>query len=210
MLEADVELARPVGDEYADCAGADAVRSMLFVSGKEFHELLIACVHGHRTHPDSSGVADASRIADPGSLTDSAPFGPARGIPTTGGIKMTTATAEEPLAGYDKLKTKELIASLSSHSQVELASIERYERAHQAREAVFDKLRWLRQEEPLPGYDALRSAEVANALEKADVATIKRVRGYERKFAARREVLDEVTRLHQERRMPLASRDATR
>jgi len=75
---------------------------------------------------------------------------------------------------------------------------------------VFDKLRWLRQKEPLPGYDALSSAEVMSALEKADVATIKRVRGYERKFAARREVLDEVTRLHQERRMPLASRDATR
>jgi hypothetical protein len=34
------------------------------------------------------------------------------------------------------------------------------------------------------------------------------VRGYERKFGARREVLDEVTRLHQERRVPLVSRDA--
>ncbi len=123
---------------------------------------------------------------------------------------MTTATAEEPIAGYDKLKTKDLIASLSSHSQNELASIENYERTHQAREAVFDKLRWLRQEEPLPGYDALSSGEVVSALDTADVATIKRVRGYERKFGARREVLDEVTRLHQERRMPLASRDAIR
>ena len=36
---------------------------------------------------------------------------------------MTTATAEEPIAGYDKLKTKDLIASLSSHSQNELASV---------------------------------------------------------------------------------------
>lgn len=183
---------------------------MLHISGKVFHELLIGCVYGHRTHTDSCGVADASPVADPGSLADSAPFDPARGIPTTGGIKMTTATAEVPIAGYDKLKTKELIALLPVHSQIELASVERYERTHQAREAVFDKLRWLRQEEPLPGYDALSSDEVVSALEKADVATIKRVRGYERKFAARREVLDEVTRLHQERRMPLASRDATR
>ena len=123
---------------------------------------------------------------------------------------MTTATAKEPFAGYDKLKTKELVASLSSHSQVELASIQSYERTHEAREAVFDKLRWLRQKEPLPGYDALSSAEVVGALDDADIATIKRVRGYERKFGARREVLDEVTRLHQERRMPLASRDAIR
>lgn len=183
---------------------------MLSVSGKQFHELLIRCVHGHRAHPDSSGVADASRVADPGSFADPTPFNPARGIPTTGGIRMTTATAEEPIAGYDKLKTKELTASLSSHSQVELASIESYERTHEGRQEVFDKLRWLRQEEPLPGYDALSSGEVVSALDKADVATIKRVRGYERKFGARREVLDEVTRLHGERRMPLASRDALR
>ena len=123
---------------------------------------------------------------------------------------MTTATAEEPIAGYDKLKDKELIASLSSRSQVELASIENYERTHESRQAVFDKLRWLRQKEPLPGYDALSSADVVSALDEADVATIKRVRGYERKFRARREILDEVTRLHGERRMPLVSRDAKR
>jgi hypothetical protein len=120
---------------------------------------------------------------------------------------MTTATVNEPVSGYDSLKTKEVIASLSSHSQVELARIDSYERSHQERRVVFDKLRWLRQDEPLPGYDALSSEEVVAALDKADLAAIKRVRGYERKFHARREVLDEVDRLHQERRVPLVSRD---
>ena len=81
---------------------------------------------------------------------------------------MTTATANEPVSGYDSLKTKEVIASLSSHSQVELAEIESYERTHQDRLSVFDKLRWLRQDEPLPGYDALSSDEVLAALEAAD------------------------------------------
>jgi hypothetical protein len=123
---------------------------------------------------------------------------------------MTTDTVKEPVAGYDSLKTKEVIASLSSHSQVELARIDSYERSHQERRVVFDKLRWLRQDEPLPGYDALSSEEVVAALDKADLAAIKRVRGYERKFHARREVLDEVDRLHQERRVPLVSRDAKR
>jgi hypothetical protein len=123
---------------------------------------------------------------------------------------MTTDTVKEPVAGYDSLKTKEVIASLSSHSQVELARIDSYERSHQERRVVFDKLRWLRQDEPLPGYDALSSEEVVAALDKADLAAIKRVRGYERKFHARREVLDEVDRLHRERRVPLASRDAKR
>jgi hypothetical protein len=51
---------------------------------------------------------------------------------------------------------------------------------------------------------------VITALQVADVAAIKRARGYERKFRARREVLDEVDRLHRERRVPLASRDAKR
>jgi hypothetical protein len=123
---------------------------------------------------------------------------------------MKTAAANEPASGYDGLKTKEVVASLSSHSQVELAEIDGYERDHENRRVVFDKLRWLRQDEPLPGFDALSTEEVVAVLEKADLATIKRVRGYERKFAARRVVLDEVTRLHGERRLPLVSRDATR
>jgi hypothetical protein len=121
---------------------------------------------------------------------------------------LTTATPNEPFAGYDKLKAKEVVASLSSHSQVELAKIDSYEHSHQERRVVFDKLRWMRQDEPLPGYDALSLEEIAAALDKADVSTIKRIRGYERKFRARRGVLDEVTRLHTERRVPLVSRDA--
>jgi hypothetical protein len=123
---------------------------------------------------------------------------------------MTTNTVAEPLPGYDRLKTKEVVESLSSRSQVELAEIESYERSHENRLSVFDKLRWLRQDEPLPGYDTLSSAEAVAALEEADLATIKRVRGYERKFRARREILEEVDRLHGERRAPLVSRDAPR
>lgn len=123
---------------------------------------------------------------------------------------MTAATVHEPVPGYESLKTKGVIASLSSCSQVELAEIERYEHTHENRVSVFDKLRWLRQDEPLPGYDALSSGEVLAALDKADLAALKRVRGYERKFGARREILDEVDRLHSERRLPLASRDTKR
>jgi hypothetical protein len=123
---------------------------------------------------------------------------------------MTTALANEPFAGYDKLKAKEVAAALSSHSQVELTAIESYERSHESRPEVLDKLRWLRQDEPLPGYDALSIDEIAAALEKTDLSTLKRVRGYERKFADRRGVLDEVARLHHERRVPLVSRDVAR
>jgi hypothetical protein len=171
--------------------------------------LVILCVHGHETHTNSCTVADASRVADPARLTDTASLSRAGEAPTNGDKKMTTATAKEPVAGYDSLKTKEVIASLSDHSQVELAKIESYERAHEDRVSVFDKLRYLRHDEPLPGYDALSSEQVMAALDKADVSAIKRVRGYERKFQARREVLDEVDRLHRERRVPLVARDVS-
>jgi len=117
-------------------------------------------------------------------------------------------TVKEPVTDYDSLSTKDLISSLSSHSQVELTKIEAHERENQNRVPVFDKLRWLRQDEPIPGYDALDVDEVVAALQKADLATLKKVRGYERKFGARKDVLMEVDRLHQERRVPLVSRDS--
>jgi hypothetical protein len=168
------------------------------------------CVHGHGTHPDPRSVTVASCIDDPARFTDPAPVNRAGGVSTTWRHEMTTAIVREPVPGYDSLKTKEVIASLSGRSQVELAEIERYEHTHQNRLSVFDKLRWLRQDEPLPGYDALSSDEIVAALEGADLAALKRVRGYERKFRARREILDEVDRLHRERRVPLVSRDVKR
>ena len=97
-----------------------------------------------------------------------------------------------PFAGYDRLKDRAVIDALSDHSQVELEAVETYERSHKAREAVLDKLRYMRGSEPLPGYDALTVDEIVDALERADLATIKKVRGYERKFAHRPHVLEAV------------------
>ena len=114
----------------------------------------------------------------------------------------------EPVPGYDDLKTRDVIKSLKTHSQADLTKIDAYERANQAREHVFHKLRWLRQDEPVPGYDEMTPDELTVALKKADAPALKRIRGYERTFAARREVLEEVERLHRERRTPLVSRDS--
>ena len=105
------------------------------------------------------------------------------------------AEAGAPFAGYDRLNGREVIDALHEHSQVELGSIEGYERSHQEREAVLDKLRWMRGAEPFPGYDALSVEEIVSVLGKADFATVKKVRGYERKFASRAVVLEEVVRV---------------
>ena len=111
-----------------------------------------------------------------------------------------------PFAGYDRLDSRQVMDGLSDHSQIELAAVESYERSHQDREAVLDKLRWMRGSEPLPGYDALSVEGIVAALGEADLATIKKVRSYERKFANRADVLEEVARVHHR---VLASRPAT-
>jgi hypothetical protein len=105
-----------------------------------------------------------------------------------------------PFAGYDDLDAKQVKKGLSDHSQVELEAAESHERSHKDRKSVLDKLRYMRGREPLPGYDALGVEEIVAALEEADLATIKKVRDYERKFANRPDVLEEVVRVHRERR----------
>ncbi|MSO41971.1 MAG: hypothetical protein EXQ70_08815 [Solirubrobacterales bacterium] len=102
------------------------------------------------------------------------------------------AGASEPIPGYDGRDTRRLVASLSEHSQVELSAIESYERSHQERTVVFDKLRWLQGKEPFPGYDGLDVDQIIAELETADLLTVKRVRAYERKFGARKDILDAV------------------
>lgn len=112
----------------------------------------------------------------------------------------TQKPASPPFAGYEGLKTRQVVASLSDHSQTELAAVEAFERSHENRRPILDKLRYMRQAEPMPGYDELSTAEIVSRLRKADMNTIKRVRGYERKFANRRDVLEEVVRVHHQRR----------
>ncbi len=102
---------------------------------------------------------------------------------------------ELPIPSYDELDAKQVSDQLAQRSQVELASIETYERAHANRPAVLHKLRYMRGGEPLPGYDDLTTEEIATALAGADARTVRAVRDYERKFQRRRSVLDEAQRV---------------
>jgi hypothetical protein len=115
-----------------------------------------------------------------------------------GGTQAATSSPDEhelAISGYDGLKEKEIAGELSRLSQVELATVEGYERAHEARPVVLDKLRYMRGSEPLPGYDALTTEQIAEALAGADAETVKAVRDYEKKFHRRRSVLDETARV---------------
>jgi hypothetical protein len=107
---------------------------------------------------------------------------------------------EAPFAGYEALDDREVMDKLSKHSQAELDRVEDYERAHKDRKTVLDKLRYMRGREPLPGYDELTTEEIVAAVADGNRATIKRIRAYERKFANRPKVLDEIVRAVHERK----------
>jgi hypothetical protein len=99
-----------------------------------------------------------------------------------------------PISGYDQLGEKQVSDQLAQLSQVELAAVEAYERAHENRPVVLDKLRYMRGSEPIAGYDALTPEQIAEALAGADGETIRAVRDYERKFQHRQSVLNEAAR----------------
>ena len=100
-----------------------------------------------------------------------------------------------PISGYDGLDARRIGERLAGLSQVELAEVEAYERAHRERRQVLDKLRYMRTDEPLPGYDSLTPEQIAEALAGADSGTVKAVRDYERKFRHRAEVMEDAMRL---------------
>ena len=100
-----------------------------------------------------------------------------------------------PIPGYSQLKGKQISDQLSQLSQVELATVETYERAHGNRSAVLEKLRYMRGNEPLPGYDELTTEQIAAALAGANAKTVRAVRDYERKFQGRQSVLGEAARV---------------
>ena len=111
----------------------------------------------------------------------------------TEGATPAVRSTGEPFPGYDSTDERELVDQLFRHSQAELEAIEAYERSHGSRTRVLNKLHYLRQHEPWPGYDAMSSDEVAAALEDKDLAAIKGVRAYERKFANRLQVQERLT-----------------
>jgi|1185.fasta_scaffold04632_3 hypothetical protein len=106
-----------------------------------------------------------------------------------------------PIDGYDGLDARRLLGQLPSRSQAELASIDSYERSHQDRRAVLDKVRYLRREEPFGGYDRLDADEILAVLADADMRTLAAVRDYEAPRRARADVLARVAQLRNEKQV---------
>ena len=110
---------------------------------------------------------------------------------------------------FEGLNERQAVAQLVHFNQVELAAIDAFERTHRDRPAVINKLRYLRQPEPLTGYDGLEPDAIADALSGADKTTVQAVREYERKLQGRAGVLSEISRaLHRFGDRPAPEADA--
>jgi ferritin-like metal-binding protein YciE len=94
-----------------------------------------------------------------------------------------------PIAGYDGLTADEIVAKLSSLSQIDLAKVDAYERKNEDRSTIRSRINTLQADEPWPGYDELNAADVRTVLADADEDRAKAVREYERAHKNRAAVL---------------------
>jgi ferritin-like metal-binding protein YciE len=112
-----------------------------------------------------------------------------------GQIKGALAGEDDlPIDSYAKLTAEEIAKRLPELSQVDLAKVDSYERRHDNRSTVLDRVSALRGDEPWPGYDELNASEVVSALAEATDERVASVRAYERAHKDRTTVLNAAER----------------
>ncbi len=210
-------LARVVGDkETADLAAsirADEER-MLERVRRELPKLTDAVVRAdlegeHSFDVSTTGAADAARATGQKAAsttrktTASAKRSSrqARKVPgvarAEGQLKGAVASEGDlAIARYDALTAEAIISRLSALSQIDLAKVDSYERKHENRTTVLDRIASLRGDEPWAGYDELTAAEVQAVLAEGDDERAKQVRSYERAHKNRAGVLKAAEREH--------------
>jgi len=119
----------------------------------------------------------------------------ARKIPGVAAVEgaITGAVASEhdlPIKDYDKQTAGEIADKLKSFSQRELRMIDPYERKHENRKTITDKIAKLTADEPWSGYDEQGVDAIAKVLREANKDTAGSVRAYERDRKARAGVLE--------------------
>ena len=98
------------------------------------------------------------------------------------------------IARYDSLTADEITSRLPELSQIDLAKIDSYERRHQNRSTVLERVSTLRGDEPWAGYDELTVSEVQAVLAEGDDERVKQIRSYERAHKNRAGVLNAAER----------------
>src|SRR5215204_538325 len=205
-------LARSVGDEQTAKLAASIRADEEKMLERILREIpkLTGAVVGAEIEGDPSyelsktGAADAARATGKAAAKSARKTGAkakrttrqARKVPgvaqAEGQVKGAVASQPDlAIAGYDKLTAEEIVAKLSELSQIDLAKVDSYERRHQNRSTILDRVSSLRGDEPWPGYDELTAAEVQTALGEADDDRVKAIRSYERAHKARAGEIEE-------------------
>jgi hypothetical protein len=108
-----------------------------------------------------------------------------------GAIKGVLASEQDlPIKDYDKQTAADITARLKGFSQRELRVIDAYERKHENRTTITDKIAKLSGEEPWAGYDEQSAEAIVALLRDADPDQAALVRAYERDRKARAGVLE--------------------
>lgn len=163
-----------------------------------------ADLHGEGTYDVArTGAADAARSAGRSAerttrTTAARTARRARTVPgaarAEGAAKGVVAGEQDlPIARYDALNADEIAGRLPGLSQVDLGTIEAYERKGQARATILDRIAALRASEPWDGYDAQTVAEIRTRLDGVPEDQAKAVREYERAHKDRSGVLEATT-----------------
>jgi ferritin-like metal-binding protein YciE len=98
-----------------------------------------------------------------------------------GEVKGAVASADDlAISRYDSRNADEIVKQLSGLSQVDLAKVDAYERRHENRTTVLERIDSLRGDEPWAGYDELNVADVQSVLDEGDEVRARRVLAYER------------------------------
>ena len=136
-------------------------------------------------------VKEAARDAGDGAKRASRQARKVPGVARAEGEIKGAIASEEDLAisSYDDLTAEEIVAKLPELSQIDLGKVDAYERRHDDRTTVLDKISSLRGDEPWPGYDEQNVSEIRAALRAADEELLEQVRKYERAHKNRAGVL---------------------
>lgn len=109
----------------------------------------------------------------------------ARKIPGVAAVEglVTGAIAKEhdlPIPRYDAQSASDIAAQLKGLAQRELRMIDAYERKHQNRSTITDKISALSGDEPWSGYDEQSVDAITTVLADADARVAQEVKAYER------------------------------
>ncbi len=105
-----------------------------------------------------------------------------------------TTEGDLPIKDYEKQSAEDIAGKLPNFSQRELRMIDAYERKHDNRATITDRIAKLTGEEPWSGYDELSVDAVAKVVGERDAANAKQVRSYERNHKDRSGVIEAADR----------------